>query len=77
MRDSTTSKLLKQAIASGQMQATLVEAKSFEAAANMLANKDVDAIAGDRLVMFDQLIRSSWAPASACCRRILHRSITP
>ncbi len=58
VRDSTTSKLLKQAIASGQMQATLVEAKSFEAAANMLANKDVDAIAGDRLVMFDQLIRS-------------------
>lgn len=58
VRDSTTSKLLKQAIASGQMQATLVDAKSFEAAANMLANKDVDAIAGDRLVMFDQLIRS-------------------
>lgn len=58
VRDSTTSKLLKQAVASGQMQATLVEAKSFEAAANMLANKDVDAIAGDRLVMFDQLIRS-------------------
>lgn len=58
VRDSTTSKLLKQAVASGQMQATLVEAKSFEAAAKMLANKDVDAIAGDRLVMFDQLIRS-------------------
>lgn len=58
VRDSTTSKLLKQAVGSGQMQATLVEAKSFEAAANMLANKDVDAIAGDRLVMFDQLIRS-------------------
>ncbi len=58
VRDSTTSKLLKQAVASGQMQATLVDAKSFEAAANMLANKDVDAIAGDRLVMFDQLIRS-------------------
>ena len=58
VRDSTTSKLLKQAVASGQMQATLVDVKSFEAAANMLANKDVDAIAGDRLVMFDQLIRS-------------------
>lgn len=58
VRNTTTSKLLKQAIASGQMQATLVEAKSFEAAANMLAAKDVDAVAGDRLVMFDQLIRS-------------------
>lgn len=58
VRDTTSSKLMKQAIASGQMQATLVEAKSFEAAGNMLANKEVDAIAGDRLVMFDQLIRS-------------------
>lgn len=58
VRNTTTSKLMKQAIASGQMQATLVEAKSFEAAGNMLANKEVDAIAGDRLVMFDQLIRS-------------------
>lgn len=58
VRNSTTSKLMKQAIASGQMQATLVEAKSFEAAGNMLANKEVDAIAGDRLLMFDQLIRS-------------------
>ena len=58
VRNTTTSKLMKQAIASGQMQATLIEAKSFEAAGNMLANKEVDAIAGDRLVMFDQLIRS-------------------
>lgn len=58
VRDTTTSKLLKQAVAAGEMKATLVEAKSFEAAANMLAAKDVDAIAGDRLVMFDQLIRS-------------------
>lgn len=58
VRNTTTSKLMKQAIASGQMQATLVEAKSFEAAGNMLANKEVDAIAGDRLLMFDQLIRS-------------------
>ena len=58
VRNTTTSKLMKQAIASGQMQATLVEAKSFEVAGNMLANKEVDAIAGDRLVMFDQLIRS-------------------
>ena len=58
VRDSTTSKLLKQAVSSGQLQANLVEAKSFESAANMLASKEVDAIAGDRLVMFDQLIRS-------------------
>ncbi|MGV0998875.1 MAG: amino acid ABC transporter substrate-binding protein [Fluviibacter sp.] len=58
VRNSTTSKLLKQAVASGQMQAVLVESKSFEDAANKLAAKDVDAIAGDRLVMFDQLIRS-------------------
>jgi ABC-type amino acid transport substrate-binding protein len=58
VRNTTTSKLMKQAIASGQMQATLVEAKSFEAAGNMLANKEVDAVAGDRLLMFDQLIRS-------------------
>jgi ABC-type amino acid transport substrate-binding protein len=58
VRNTTTSKLLKQAIASGQMQATLVEAKNFEVAANMLAAKEVDAVAGDRLVMFDQLIRS-------------------
>ncbi len=58
VRNTTTSKLMKQAIASGQMQATLIEAKSFEAAGNMLANKEVDAVAGDRLLMFDQLIRS-------------------
>lgn len=58
VRNTTTSKLLKQAVASGQMQATLVEAKNFEVAANMLAAKEVEAVAGDRLVMFDQLIRS-------------------
>ncbi len=58
VRNSTTSKLLKQAVAANQLQATLVEVKSFEAAANMLASKDVDAVAGDRLVMFDQLVRS-------------------
>lgn len=58
VRNSTTSKMLKQAIASGEMQATLVETKSMEASANLLASKDVDAIAGDRLLMFDQLIRS-------------------
>lgn len=58
VRNTTTSKLMKQAVASGQMQATIIEAKNFEAAGNMLANKEVDAIAGDRLVMFDQLIRS-------------------
>lgn len=58
VRNTTTSKLLKRAVANGQLQGTLVEAKSMEAAANMLANKDVDAIAGDRLLMFDQLVRS-------------------
>ena len=58
VRNSTTSKLLKQAVAVNQLQATLVEVKSFEAAANLLASKDVDAVAGDRLVMFDQLVRS-------------------
>ncbi|BBU69221.1 amino acid ABC transporter substrate-binding protein [Fluviibacter phosphoraccumulans] len=58
VRNSTTSKLLKQAVAANQLQATLVEVKSFEAAANLLASKDVDAVAGDRLVMFDQLVRS-------------------
>jgi len=58
VRNSTTSKLLKQAIASGQLQGSLIEVKSMEAAANLLASKDVDAIAGDRLLMFDQLIRS-------------------
>lgn len=58
MRNTTTSKLLQQAVASGQMQANLVEVKSMEAAANLLASKDVEAIAGDRLLMFDQLIRS-------------------
>lgn len=58
VRNSTTSKMLKQAIASGQLQGSLIEVKSMEAAANLLASKDVDAIAGDRLLMFDQLIRS-------------------
>lgn len=58
VRNTTTSKLLKQAIANGQMQGTLVETKNMEAAANLLAAKDVDAVAGDRLLMFDQLIRS-------------------
>lgn len=58
VRNTTTSKLLKQSVASGQLQATLVETKSMEAAANLLANKDVDALAGDRLLMFDQLVRS-------------------
>ena len=58
VRNSTTGKLLQQAIASGQMQATLIEVKNMEAAANLLAAKEVDAIAGDRLLMFDQLIRS-------------------
>lgn len=58
VRNTTTSKMLKQAIASGQMQATLVETKNMEAAANLLASKDVEAVAGDRLLMFDQLIRS-------------------
>lgn len=58
VRNTTTSKTLKQAVASGQLQANLVEAKNMEAAANLLASKAVDAIAGDRLLMFDQLIRS-------------------
>ena len=58
VRNSTTSKSLKQAVATGQLQAELIEAKNMEAAANLLANKSVDAIAGDRLLMFDQLIRS-------------------
>lgn len=58
VRNTTTSKLLKRAMANGQLQGTLVEAKNMEAAANMLASKEVDAIAGDRLLMFDQLIRS-------------------
>ena len=58
VRNSTTGKLLQQAIASGQMQATLIEVKNMETAANLLAAKEVDGIAGDRLLMFDQLIRS-------------------
>lgn len=58
VRNTTTSRSLKQAIASGQLQGTLVEVKNMEAAANLLAAKEVDAIAGDRLLMFDQLIRS-------------------
>ncbi len=58
VRNTTTSKLLKRAMANGQLKGTLVEAKNMEAAANMLASKEVDAIAGDRLLMFDQLIRS-------------------
>lgn len=58
VRNTTTSKLLKRAMANAQLQGTLVEAKNMEAAANMLASKEVDAIAGDRLLMFDQLIRS-------------------
>jgi ABC-type amino acid transport substrate-binding protein len=58
VRNSTTSKSLKQAVATGQLQAELIEAKNMEAAANLLANKSVDAIAGDRLLMFDQLVRS-------------------
>ncbi|MFM8340291.1 MAG: amino acid ABC transporter substrate-binding protein, partial [Fluviibacter sp.] len=58
VRNTTTSRMLKRAIANGQLQGTLVEAKNMEAAANMLASKDVDAIAGDRLLMFDQLVRS-------------------
>ena len=58
VRNTTTSKSLKQAIAQGQFQADLVETKNMEAAANLLANREVDAIAGDRLLMFDQLIRS-------------------
>ncbi len=58
VRNSSTGPLLQQAIASGQMQATLIEVKNMETAANLLAAKEVDAIAGDRLLMFDQLIRS-------------------
>ena len=58
VRDTTTSKTLKQAIANGDLKGTLVEVKTMEAAANLLAKRDVDAIAGDRLIMFDQLIRS-------------------
>lgn len=58
VRNTTTSKTLKRAIANGQLQGTLIEAKNMEAAANLLANKEVDAIAGDRLLMFDQLVRS-------------------
>ncbi|MGI9142656.1 MAG: amino acid ABC transporter substrate-binding protein [Fluviibacter sp.] len=58
VRNTTTSRMLKRAIANGQLQVTLVEAKNMEAAANMLANKEVEAIAGDRLLMFDQLVRS-------------------
>lgn len=58
VRNTTTSRMLKRAIANAQLQATLVEAKNMEAAANMLANKEVEAIAGDRLLMFDQLVRS-------------------
>lgn len=58
VRNTTTSRMLKRAIANGQLQGTLVEAKNMEAAANMLANKEVEAIAGDRLLMFDQLVRS-------------------
>lgn len=58
VRNTTTSKNLKQAIASGQFQATLVETKNMEAAANLLASREVDAVAGDRLLMFDQLVRS-------------------
>ena len=58
VRNTTTSKMLKQAVASGQMQAELVEVKNMEVAADLLAKKDVEAIAGDRLLMFDQLIRS-------------------
>jgi ABC-type amino acid transport substrate-binding protein len=58
VRNTTTSKNLKQAIASGQFQANLIETRNMEAAANLLANREVDAVAGDRLLMFDQLIRS-------------------
>lgn len=58
VRNTTTSKRLKQAVAQGEFQADLIETKNMEAAANLLANRDVDAIAGDRLLMFDQLIRS-------------------
>lgn len=58
VRNTTTSRMLKRAIANGQLQGTLVEAKNMEAAANMLASKEVEAIAGDRLLMFDQLVRS-------------------
>ena len=58
VRNTTTSKTLKQAVANGQLQAELVEVKNMETAANLLAAKNVDAVAGDRLLMFDQLIRS-------------------
>ncbi len=58
VRNTTTSKLLKQGVSAGQLQGTLIEVKNMEAAANMLADKEVDAVAGDRLLMFDQLIRS-------------------
>ena len=58
VRNTTTSKNLKQAIASGQFQAQLIETKNMEAAAALLANREVDAVAGDRLLMFDQLVRS-------------------
>ena len=58
VRNTTTSKSLKQAVAAGQLQAELIETKNMEAAANLLAAKSVDAVAGDRLLMFDQLVRS-------------------
>ncbi len=58
VRNTTTSKSLKKAIAMGQLQAELIETKNMETAANLLAAKDVDAVAGDRLLMFDQLVRS-------------------
>ncbi len=58
VRNTTTSRNLKQAIANGQLQATLVETKNMEAAATLLANREVEAVAGDRLLMFDQLVRS-------------------
>ena len=58
VRNTTTSKSLKKAIANGQLQAELIETKNMEAAANLLASKSVDAVAGDRLLMFDQLVRS-------------------
>lgn len=58
VHNTTTSKNLQQAVSRGELKATLVETKSMEAAANLLASKEVDAVAGDRLIMFDQLIRS-------------------
>lgn len=58
VRNTTTSKTLKQAIANGDLKGSLVEVKTMEAAANLLAKRDVDAIAGDRLLMFDQLVRT-------------------